>query len=500
MIETFVNNMKSIQDSPIFLATFGFMWFIYLWETYLSYRQYKIYCDTEKVPRELSEHIDNETFEKSRKYQLDKTNFGFVSGLYSQIESSLILVFYGIPYLWKISGATNQYFGYDQSHEIKQSMIFMVYGTIFSTITGLPWGLYSTFVIEERHGFNKQTLGFFFKDLVKKLLVSTALTLPIVAAIIWIIKWGGDYFFIYAWGFSLVVSLFIIAIYHDYIAPLFDRFIPLPEGELRNSIENLAKRIEFPLSKIFVVEGSKRSSHSNAYFFGFYKKKVIVLFDTLLKVSPFEEEQKLKKEEELKKKKQNAEKDDDKENLLDEIETSESKEENEEVGEEAKYEDKQAKDKGCSNEEILAILGHELGHWKLNHILKNLCISQVNLLLSFFVFGLLMKTSVLYESFGFHNEMPTLIGLLIIFQFIFSPYNELMGFLMTILSRRFEFQADEFGKSLGFGVKLQSALIKLHKENLGFPVADTWYSAYHYSHPPLLERLKALQSSSKKRE
>jgi len=123
----------------------------------------------------------------------------------------------------------------------------------------------------------------------------------------------------------------------------------------------------------------------------------------------------------------------------------------------------------------------------------NLFISQVNLLFSFFVFGLLVNNKILYESFGFVDAQPTLIGLVIVFQFIFSPYNELVGFLMTLLSRRFEFQADEFGKNLGYADQLQSALAKLHKENLGFPVCDKLYSAYHYSHPPLLERLRALK-------
>jgi len=473
-----------------------FMWIVYIWETYLSFRQYKVYRDTDDVPEELEDYIDEETFEKSRSYQLDKSRFGFIAGLYSQIESTVILWFFCIPLLWKFSGDVNAMIGFDETHEIKRSMLFMVFASIFSTITSLPWSLYSTFVIEEKHGFNKQTLGFFFKDLVKKLVVSTLITLPITAAIIWIVKWGGDYFFVYAWLFSLTVSLFIISIYHDYIAPLFDRFITLPEGELRESIEALAKRIEFPLTKIFVVEGSKRSSHSNAYFFGFYKKKVIVLFDTLLKVSPFEEEKRLKEEEERKKKIE----EEGEGNQQDETEEKDGESKEKIESPEGGNTEKKKEEKGCSDEEILAILGHELGHWKLNHILKNLAISQVNLLLSFFVFGLLMNNSMLYESFGFYNEMPTLIGLMIIFQFVFSPYNELMGFLMTVLSRRFEFQADEFGKSLGYGVKLQSALIKLHKENLGFPAADKLYSAYHYSHPPLLERLKALQTSNKKKE
>lgn len=471
----------------IFVATIIFAWIMYIWETYLSYRQHQVYVNTDDIPSELKDTLDRKTFEKSRLYQVDRSKFGFISSFYSQIESTLILCLYGIPYLWAAAGSINESFGLDSSHEIKQSITFLLLATVFSTVTSLPWSLYSTFVIEERHGFNKQTLGFYFKDLLKKQLVSLAIAIPVISILLWIIKWGGAYFFVYAWLFALVVSLFFIAIYHDYIAPLFDRFIPLPDGELRSSIEKLAKRIEFPLSKIFVVEGSKRSSHSNAYFFGFYKKKVIVLFDTLLKESPFEAERK-KEEEEKKKKKEEDDKlvEDVKADILD----TDDDDGKDKVGEK---DEAPKEEKGCSNEEILAILGHELGHWKLNHILKNLAISQVNLLFSFFVFGLLMHNDVLYESFGFYGERPTLIGLLIIFQFIFSPYNELIGFLMTVLSRRFEFQADDFGKSLGFASQLQTALMILHKENLGFPVADSLYSAYHYSHPPLLERLRALK-------
>jgi len=481
--------------APIFVATFLFMWVMYLWESYLSHRQHNVYVQTKEIPAELRDTLDKETFEKSRLYQVDKSRFSFFSSFYSQLESSLILYFNGLPYLWHVAGAFNLHYGYDGTYEILQSMSFVLLTTVFSTFTGLPWSLYSIFVIEERHGFNKQTVGFFFKDLVKKTFVSMALALPVTSALLWIIKWGGDYFFFYAWLFTLGFSLFIIAIYHDYIAPLFDRFIPLPEGELRSNIENLAKRISFPLSKIFVVEGSKRSSHSNAYFFGFYKKKVIVLFDTLLKVSPFEEEKKLKEEKEAENKSTLVE--DVKDNLLDTSDEVDNSLPTEKKVEDIPATDDKAKDKGCSNEEILAILGHELGHWKLNHVLKNLCISQVNLLCSFFVFGLLMHQDILYESFGFYGERPTLIGLLIIFQFIFSPYNELFGFLMTVLSRKFEFEADEFGKSLGYSTQLQAALMKLHKENLGFPVTDKLYSTYHYSHPPLLERLRALKERVK---
>lgn len=166
-------------------------------------------------------------------------------------------------------------------------------------------------------------------------------------------------------------------------------------------------------------------------------------------------------------------------------------EENEAAGNESKPKPKNKK-QGCSNPEVLAVLGHELGHWKLGHTVKNIVISQMNSFLCFFLFAVLIGRKELFMAFGFHDTQPTLIGLMIIFQFIFSPYNELLSFCLTVLSRRFEFQADAFARNMGRSSELYSALIKLNKDNLGFPVADWLFSMWHYSHPPLLERLRAL--------
>lgn len=161
-------------------------------------------------------------------------------------------------------------------------MVFVLVGSAISTLVDLPWSVYNTFVIEQRHGFNKQTPGFYVKDKLKKFIVMQAISAPIIAVAIYIIQIGGDYFFIYLWLFCFVITLLLMTVYADYIAPLFDKFTPLSEGELRTNIETLAASINFPLTKIYVVEGSKRSSHSNAYFYGFYKNKRIVLFDTLI--------------------------------------------------------------------------------------------------------------------------------------------------------------------------------------------------------------------------
>ncbi|XP_072546174.1 CAAX prenyl protease 1 homolog [Salminus brasiliensis] len=455
-------------EDKIFYAVLVFSWTVYLWEAYLAFRQRRIYRSTMHVPTELGKIMDSETFEKSRLYQLDKSNFGFWSGLYSETEGTLILLLGGIPFLWRISGTVTARFGLGPEYEISQSLVFLMLATLFSALTGLPWSLYNTFVIEEKHGFNQQTLGFFLKDALKKFAVTQCILLPVTSLLLYIIKIGGDYFFIYAWLFTLIVSLVLVTIYADYIAPLFDKFTPLPDGELKTDIESMAKSISFPLTKIYVVEGSKRSSHSNAYFYGFFKNKRIVLFDTLLEdYSPL--------------------------NQSGEGETAatEQKDENEASGDESKLKPKNKK-QGCSNPEVLAVLGHELGHWKLGHTIKNIVISQMNSFLCFFLFAALIGRKELFLAFGFHDSQPTLIGLMIIFQFIFSPYNELLSFCLTVLSRRFEFQADRFARGLGRSTELYSALIKLNKDNLGFPVADWLFSMWHYSHPPLLERLRAL--------
>lgn len=409
-----------------------------------------VYQRNASVPSELAGVLDSETFTKARLYNVDKTKFGFYSGSWGQVLSTAILVTNGLPLLWKLSATILKSCGYTAHSEILQTLVFVMVGSIFSTIIDLPWSLYSTFVVEEKHGFNKQTLGFYAKDKLKKFIVSQAIMCPILATTLYIIQIGGDWFFLYLWVFCFVVTLLLMTIYPDYIAPLFDKFTPLPEGNLRKSIEELAASIDFPLKKLYVVEGSKRSSHSNAYFFGFYKNKRIVLFDTLLSNYESAEEKENKKE------------DDEKKTL------------------------------GCSDDEVVAVLGHELGHWKLNHVLKNLVISEINLFICLAVFGLLYQNSVIYGAFGFRDEKPIFVGLLIIFQYIFSPYNEILSFLMTCLSRRFEFQADAFAKHLNKAADLRGALIKLNKDNLSFPIYDNLYSMWHHSHPPLLERIHAL--------
>ncbi|NXC70563.1 FACE1 protease, partial [Anhinga anhinga] len=425
--------------------------------------QRRVYRTTTHVPRELGQIMDSETFEKSRLYQLDKSTFSFWSGLYSEVEGTMILLCGGIPFLWNLSGQISGHAGFGPEYEIVQSLVFLLLATLFSAVTGLPWSLYNTFVIEEKHGFNQQVFlatdhtsyrillyQVFFSEIVPSLCTYSCSSFSTKHTFVCLV-------------FTICMCLqVLVTIYADYIAPLFDKFIPLPEGELKQQIETMAKSIDFPLTKVYVVEGSKRSSHSNAYFYGFFKNKRIVLFDTLL-----EDYSALNKE---------AAEGEDGEN-----EETKSKTKN--------------KKQGCKNEEVLAVLGHELGHWKLGHTVKNIIISQMNSFLCFFLFAVLIGRKELFAAFGFYDTQPTLIGLMIIFQFIFSPYNEVLSFCLTVLSRQFEFQADAFAKELGKAKDLYSALIKLNKDNLGFPVSDWIFSMWHYSHPPLLERLQALKDA-----
>lgn len=426
----------------------GFSFVVYAWETYLSYRQHKKLKE-KKVPSALSTIVQIDTFTKAQAYGLDKSYFSFLSGIFSQLQTAWFLYYNILPYFWDLAHkvlvdyvAPNVGNPDIANNELFQSVMFMYIFGGFSMILGLPFSLYSTFVIEEKHGFNKQTLSLFFTDMIKTTLLSIIIGTPFLIGFLWIIQVTGTSFVFYVWVFMIVFQLFFITIYPTFIQPLFNKFTELPEGELKEKVYALAKRIEFPLTKLFVVDGSKRSGHSNAYFFGFFKNKRIVLFDTLLEHS--------------------------------------------------------------SIEETCGVLAHELGHWKYNHVFRTLIISQVHLLLIFYIFSLFLTRQELYTSFGFTSH-PILIGFLL-FQFVYSPVEAVMGFAMNLLSRKHEFEADFFAVQLGYSDVLASGLIKLQIKNLGNMNPDTWYSTWHYSHPPLVERLNAItkaagsQSNDKKKK
>eukprot|EP01102_Stenamoeba_stenopodia_P018849 TRINITY_DN6985_c0_g1_i1.p1 TRINITY_DN6985_c0_g1~~TRINITY_DN6985_c0_g1_i1.p1 ORF type:complete len:459 (+),score=115.40 TRINITY_DN6985_c0_g1_i1:90-1379(+) len=419
---------------PYFEFIVGFIVITYLFETYLEIRQKRKFnsARSEGPPKELKGVIETEKFTKMIEYGSEKLRFGIFSDFIKTIHSLAILFFGGMPWLWARSGEVLERFDFAaEDHEILRSVVFLVISQLYNTFTELPFSLYSTFVIEEKYGFNKQTLKLFFIDAVKQFFLFLVLGVPILSLALKLIIWGGENFWLYVWVFMLVVSLFIMTIYPVFIAPLFNKFTPLEEGPLRTAIEDLAKKVGFPLTKIFVIDGSTRSAHSNAYFYGFFKNKRIVIYDTLIKQ--------------------------------------------------------------VDQDGIVAILGHELGHYKLSHNLKNLVIAQTHLLLFLYLFSRTLHTRELYEAFGFYTT-PVFIGLAL-FSFLYGPIEQVFGFAMNCLSRHFEYQADEFAKRLG--LELVQPLIKIHVENLGNLVPDEWYSTFHFSHPTLVERIRALEKYGK---
>ncbi|XP_057967049.1 CAAX prenyl protease 1 homolog isoform X2 [Malania oleifera] len=406
---------------------------LYLLETYLALRQHAA-LKLPMLPVVLQGIIRPEKFKKSRSYMIKQSYLHVVRETATVLVDCMILLHRILPWLWKMSGSFLGYIGLNAENEILHTLSFLMVVMIWSQIFELPFSLYSTFMIEARHDYNGQTLSQFFKDLFIGLGICSLFGAPVAAAIILIIQRGGCCLVIYLWAFSFLASVALTTVYPLLIAPLFNKFTPLPNGELRTKVENLAHSLNFPLKDIFLADGSRRSTHSNAYMYGFFKKN-IVLDDTLTK---------------------------------------------------------QCKDTG----EVVAIIAHEMGHWKLHHTIYAFFRLQVLALLQFGVFDLVRKSSYMFQTFGFDTQ-PIIIGFFI-FQHVVMPAQRLLSFGMNLLSRYSEFEADAFAKNLGHGTALRAALVNLQEQNLSAVNTDPWYSAYHYPHPPLAERLAALNEMDKK--
>lgn len=380
-----------------------------------------------------------------------------IKDFFSAVVNTCVIACGWMALLWGMGERTASYLYLPVGNEIALSCYFMFTVNFFTTLVDLPFSIYHTFVLEAKHGFNKQTPEFFFKDKLKSYFIGQIISIPLTSIAVYIVQSGSDMFIVWLWVFSGVMILLLVTIYPAVIAPLFDKYNPLPDGPLRTSIEQLAASLKFPLGQLYVVEGSKRSAHSNAYFYGLFGTKRIVLFDTLL---------------------ENYKKEEESEPLIAEPEK---------------------KKKGCSDAEVLAVLAHELGHWSHGHIHFNLVLMQINLLLMFAAFGLMFQFAPLYRALGFPvGQQPILVGMVAILQLVLAPYNSLLTFLMTVLSRRFEFEADNFAINLGHAQNLKKALIKLNIDNLGFPIYDPLYSSWHHSHPTLLQRMEKMDKKKER--
>lgn len=314
-------------------------------------------------------------------------------------------------------------------HPILMALLFFGILMLASDILGTPFSIYHTFVIEERFGFNKTTPKTFVLDKIKGWLLGILIGGGLLLLIIWIYLQFPDMFWIYAWIAITAFSVFMTLFYSNLIVPLFNKQTPLEEGELRDAIIDFSKNAGFKLKNIFVIDGSKRSTKANAYFTGFGPKKRIVLYDTLIN------------------------------------------------------------DLGVG--EIVAVLAHETGHYKKKHIITNLVTSVIQTgitlyLLSLFISSPLLSAALGVEQHSFH------IGL-VAFGILYSPISFMIGIFMNLYSRKAEYQADRFAKDYGFAAELIEGLKKLTKKNLSNLTPHPLYVFFHYSHPTLLQRIRAIK-------
>ncbi len=318
-------------------------------------------------------------------------------------------------------------------HWLWRPLLFFGSIGLASAIIGIPFSIYHTFVIEERFGFNKTTPGTFVFDQIKGLLFGALIGGLLLSVVVWFYNMAGSWFWLYAWAGLSFFMLFFSKFYTTLILPLFNKQTPLEEGELRTAIENMSQRAGFTLENVYVMDGSRRSTKANAFFSGFGKNKRIVLFDTLI-------------------------------NDLD-------------------------------TDEIVAVLAHEIGHFRLKHIVKSTVLSVLQTGVTLFLLGWIVNHPALSNALGM-EEVTFHIGL-IGFGMLYSPVSGILGIGMTVLSRRHEYQADAFAARHANAEALQSALKKISANALSNPTPHPWYVFLNYSHPPLLKRLETLDKYKK---
>ncbi len=303
---------------------------------------------------------------------------------------------------------------------------------LLMTLIETPTSLYQTFVIEEKFGFNKSSIGQFIKDQVLQLSLGAAIGLPILALILWVMDNVGPLWWLWAWGILMGFSLLMSWLYPTVIAPLFNKFTPMEDGSLKDRIQGLLTRCGFNSQGIFIMDGSKRSGHGNAYFTGLGNNKRIVFFDNL--VASLEEE------------------------------------------------------------ELEAVLAHELGHFKCKHVIKMLIATSIMSLISFAVLGWLISQEWFYNGLGV--EQASNAAALLLFMLVSSSFTFFMQPISAYFQRKFEFEADDFAANNAKASKMISALVKLYEENANTLTPDPLYSAFHYSHPPAAIRIAHLESKA----
>ena len=381
-----------------------------------------------KPPETLADIYDDTEYKTSQEYTLAQSKFGLLTG---SIKLVLLLVFWFAGGFNYIDERVLE-FGWN---DIWSGVAFIGIISIALLILNIPLSLYSTFVIEERFGFNKTTYKTYLLDTIKSIVLSLVIGLPCLIAILYFFEYTGDYSWLYVWIFISITSLVISIIGPIWIMPIFNKFTPLETGELRDAIVEYAKMVDFKFNNIYVIDGSKRSAHSNAFFTGFGKTKRIALFDT----------------------------------LIDQLDTK----------------------------EIVSVIAHEVGHSKKKHVLLGISMGIIHTGILLFALSLMLESEMLFDAFFMKNT--SIYASIVFFGFLFTPIEMVVSLFMQSISRRNEHEADYWAVSTTTNeINLISGLKKLAQKNLSNLSPHPLYVTLNYSHPPLSRRIESIKEYSKK--
>ncbi|PCJ62127.1 MAG: peptidase M48 [Planctomycetota bacterium] len=396
-----------------------------IWEVFLNILNLGYLKKIPEIPQLFKGKFEIDVYEKGKTYSRANLQFSNASSFYTSLVTLIILFSGFLPWLnklieEKIAGNLNQ-----------GVTFFIILFSIF-TISGIPFNLYKTFNIEMKFGFNKMTFGLYIVDFIKHSLLAAVIGVPVLYAVLWFFSIAGTYWWVLVLVFVFSLQLIFMIAYPMWIAPLFNKYESLKEGELKTSLMKMALAAEFPLVDIFVMDGSKRSSHSNAYFTGFGKFRRIVLYDTLIEQ--------------------------------------------------------------MNTKELTAVLAHEIGHYKKGHIYKLISGSFLMIAINLWILSLFIDWSPLYQTFGFADK-PVHVGIFLFFT-CFSIFTFFLSPMMNIFSRKYEYEADAYSVEIcGESQSMKDALIKLTEKNLSNLTPHPLYSFVYYSHPTVIERISAISKS-----
>ncbi|MCK5924541.1 MAG: M48 family metallopeptidase [Methylococcales bacterium] len=399
----------------------------YSLQFWLSFRQKNhVLAHRDEVPDAFKNKVSLEEHQKAADYTVEKGVIGDFDSVTGIVFLLILTLGGGIDFIfkaWAESGFSPIMSGL--------SAIMSIF--VLITLLGLPMSYYQTFVIEEKYGFNKSTLAQFFKDQALSVGLTFAIGMPLLWVILWIMDSIGSTWWLWAWALLISFSLLMSWLFPTVIAPLFNKFTPMEDGTLKQRIQGLLERCGFNSQGIFIMDGSKRSGHGNAYFTGMGKNKRIVFFDTLIE--------------------------------------------------------------SLDDEELEAVLAHELGHFKCKHVIKMLVANSITTLISFAILGWLITQTWFFEGLGvdYVTEYSNAAAL-ILFIFVSPVFTPFMQPISAYFQRQFEFEADDFAANNAKATKMISGLVKLYQENASTLTPDPLYSAFHYSHPPAAIRIAHLEA------